>query len=171
MEFSRPEYWSGLLCPLPGDLPNPGIEPRSPTLQADFLPSEPPGKAKNSGVGSLSLLQGIFPTQELNHGLLHCRQIFLPADPWGKPASQSKFPLPTYFTYDNVHVSKLLYLSHPLLPSLCNSGVFIIPFYLLCWLLAITLCLIVIVALGLRVYLFKLSESTCNWYYVTLNRV
>ena len=59
----------------PGDLPNPGIEPRSPALQADSLPAEPQGKPKNIGVGSLSLLQQIFPTQELNQGLLHCRQI------------------------------------------------------------------------------------------------
>ena len=44
MEFSRQEYWSGLPFPSPGDLPNPGIEPRSPALQADFLPSELPGK-------------------------------------------------------------------------------------------------------------------------------
>ena len=42
MEFSRQEYWSGLPFPSPGDLPNPGIEPRSPALQADALPSEPP---------------------------------------------------------------------------------------------------------------------------------
>ena len=40
--------------------PNPGIEPRSPTLQADSLPAEPQGKPKNTGVGSLSLLQQIF---------------------------------------------------------------------------------------------------------------
>ena len=60
------------------DLPNPGIEPRSPTLQADSLPAEPPGKPKNTGVGSLSLLQGIFPTQELDSGLLHCRRILYP---------------------------------------------------------------------------------------------
>ena len=73
--FSRPEYWSGLPCPPPGNLPNPGIEPRSPTLQADSLPSEPSGKPKNTGVGSLSLLQGIFLTQESNQGLLHYRQI------------------------------------------------------------------------------------------------
>ena len=46
MEFSRQEYWSGLLFPLPGDLPDPGIEPGSPTLQADALPSEPPGKPR-----------------------------------------------------------------------------------------------------------------------------
>ena len=43
MEFSRQEYWSGLPFPAPGDLPNPGIEPESPALQADALPSEPPG--------------------------------------------------------------------------------------------------------------------------------
>ena len=44
MEFSRQEYWSGLPFPSPGDFPNPGIEPGSPALQADALPSEPPGK-------------------------------------------------------------------------------------------------------------------------------
>ena len=44
MEFSRQEYWSGLPFPSPGDLPYPGIEPRSPTLQADSLPSELPNK-------------------------------------------------------------------------------------------------------------------------------
>ena len=69
MEFSRPEYWSGLPLPSPGDLPDPGIKPRSLTLQVDSLPTEPPGKPKNTGVGSLSLLQQIFPTQESNQGL------------------------------------------------------------------------------------------------------
>ena len=44
MGFSRQEYWSGLPCPPPGELPNLGIKPRSPTLQADSLPSEQPGK-------------------------------------------------------------------------------------------------------------------------------
>ena len=44
MEFSRQEYWSGLPFPSPGNLPDPGIEPRSLTLRADSLPSEPPGK-------------------------------------------------------------------------------------------------------------------------------
>ena len=75
MEFSRPEYWSGQPFPSPGDLPNPGIETRSPALQAESLPAEPQGKPKNTGVGSLSLLQGIFPTQETNRGLLYCRRI------------------------------------------------------------------------------------------------
>ena len=44
MEFSRQEYWSGLPCPAPGDLPNPGIEPRFPALHTDSLPFVPPGK-------------------------------------------------------------------------------------------------------------------------------
>ena len=47
MEFSRQEYWSGLQFPSPGDLPDPGIKSRSPTLQADSLPSKPPGKPLN----------------------------------------------------------------------------------------------------------------------------
>ena len=74
MVFSRQEYWSGFPYPPLGDLPNPGIEPRSPILQVDSLLSETPGKLKTTGVGSLSLLQGIFPTQESNQGLLQCRQ-------------------------------------------------------------------------------------------------
>ena len=47
MGFSRQECWSGLPFPSPGDLFNPGIEPRSPALQADFLPAEPQGKPKS----------------------------------------------------------------------------------------------------------------------------
>ena len=46
MGFSRKEYWSGLSCPPPGDLPDPGIEHRSPALQAASLPTEPPGKLR-----------------------------------------------------------------------------------------------------------------------------
>ena len=48
MEFSRQQYWSGLLYPSPEDCPDPGIKTRSPTLQADSLPSEPPGKQGSS---------------------------------------------------------------------------------------------------------------------------
>ena len=44
MGFSRQEYWSGVPFPSPGDLPDPGIEPGSPALQANALTSEPPGK-------------------------------------------------------------------------------------------------------------------------------
>ena len=46
MEFSRQEYWSGLPFPTPGDLPDPGIEPRSSVLLADSLLSEPPGNTE-----------------------------------------------------------------------------------------------------------------------------
>ena len=49
-------------------------QPRSPTWQADSLPSDLPGKPKNTEVSSLALLQEISPTQGLNLGLLHCRQ-------------------------------------------------------------------------------------------------
>ena len=51
--FFRQEYWSGLPCPPPGDLPNPGIEPMSPVshaLQEDSLPTEPPGKLQNVNI-------------------------------------------------------------------------------------------------------------------------
>ena len=68
MDFSRPECWSGLPCPPPGNLPNPGIEPRSPALQADSLPAEPQGKPWVA-------YPWIFQIQESNRGLLHCRWI------------------------------------------------------------------------------------------------
>ena len=61
--FSRQEYCSGLSCPPPRDLHNPGIEPRSPALRADFLRSEQPREPKNRGVDSLSLIRSIFWTQ------------------------------------------------------------------------------------------------------------
>ena len=54
-------------------------------LQVDSLPAEPQGKPNNTGVGSLSLLQGVFPTQELNRDLLHCRQILYQRKLPGKP--------------------------------------------------------------------------------------
>ena len=92
MEFSGKEYWNGLPLPSPGDLPDPGIEPGSPALQVDSLHSELLGKPRNTilhGYSSVcgilqarildwivfNLLQGIFLTQRLNLGLLHCRQI------------------------------------------------------------------------------------------------
>ena len=58
-----------------GIFPTQGSNPRSPTLQVDSSPSEPPGKPVSIGVGSLSFLQQTFSTLELNQGLLHCRQI------------------------------------------------------------------------------------------------
>ena len=85
MGFSRQEYWSGLPYHPPGDLPNPGIKPRSPALQADSLPSESPGKLTNTRVGCHAHLQRIFPTQELNTGLPHCRQILYHLSHQGSP--------------------------------------------------------------------------------------
>ena len=62
------------------DLPNPGIKPKSPTLQMDSLPSEPPRKPKNTRVGSLTLLQGIFPIQELHWDFIAFQVDSLPAE-------------------------------------------------------------------------------------------
>ena len=59
MGFSRQEYWSALPCPSPGDLPNPGIEPRSLTLQADSLPSEPPGIRRCRYLGKLGITENM----------------------------------------------------------------------------------------------------------------
>jgi len=58
MGFSRQEYWSGLPCPSPGDLPHPGIEPRSPSLQADSL-----------------LLNGVLSIKILNHYVVYLKLI------------------------------------------------------------------------------------------------
>ena len=69
--------------------------------QVDSLPAEPPGKPKNTGVGSLSLLQRIFPTQESNWGLLHGRWILYqlsyrgsPVNHWGNAQNHKEIPLP-----------------------------------------------------------------------------
>ena len=109
MGFSRQEYWSRMPCPLPGDLPDPGIQPttlNSPALACGLFTSSTtweapcmlshsivsgslqphrlpqPGSSvdgdspgRNTGVGCHALLQGIFPTQGWNPGLLHCRLI------------------------------------------------------------------------------------------------
>ena len=66
MGFCRQEYWSGLPFPSPGDLPNPGMEPRYPALEADTLTSEPPGKPfiignRNAKVGSQEAPGVIWP--------------------------------------------------------------------------------------------------------------
>ena len=91
MEFSRPEYWSELPCPSPGDLLNPGIKPRSPSLQADSLPSESPGKPKNTGEGSLSPRSpGDLPDPGIERGSpslqvdsLQTELLGKPSCPWG----------------------------------------------------------------------------------------
>ena len=60
MGFSRQEYWSGLPFLSPGNLPNPGIEPRSPAFQADTLTSEPPGKSKKEKHKALWIYSHIY---------------------------------------------------------------------------------------------------------------
>ena len=84
MEFSSKNTGVGSLSFSRGSS-HPGIELRSPTLQVDSLPAEPQGKPKSTGVGSLSLFQRIFPTQELNWGLLHCRRILYQLSYEGSP--------------------------------------------------------------------------------------
>ena len=71
--------------PFSRDLPNPGIQPRSPTLQADSLPTEPPGKPKNTGVGNLSLLQQIFPDPGIEPGSPALQANSLPTELLGSP--------------------------------------------------------------------------------------
>ena len=109
LEFSRPEYWRGYPFPAPGDLPNPGIQPRSPILQADTLPAEPQGKPMNTGMDSLSLLQsmefsrpeywsgqpflslGDLPTPGIEPGSPALQADSLPTELWEKPFT-SKYP-------------------------------------------------------------------------------
>ena len=85
MGFFRQEYWSGLSSHSPGDLLDPGMELMSPSLAGVFFTIEPPGKPKNPGVGSLSLLQGNFPTQESNWRSPELQVDSLPAELPGKP--------------------------------------------------------------------------------------
>ena len=80
MESSRPEYWSGQPFPSPRDLSNPGIEPRSPALQAYSLPAEPPGKPKDTGVGRLSVFQGDLPDPGIEPGSPALQADSLPAE-------------------------------------------------------------------------------------------
>ena len=97
-------------CPSSGDLPNPGIDPRSPTLQDSLLP-EPAGTPKNTGVGSLSLLLGIFPTQESNQGLMHFRHSLpaeLPGEPcWGEGVGHAKPPFSSVPATRPLHLPEL----------------------------------------------------------------
>ena len=82
MGFSKQEYWSGLPCPPPGDFPNPGIEPRSPSVHVDSLPVEPPGKPKNTGVGVPSPAD--LSTLGIEPGSLALQADSLPAELPGK---------------------------------------------------------------------------------------
>ena len=78
--------------PSPGDLLNPGTEPRSPALRADSLPAEPRGKPKNTGVGSLALLQGNLPDPGIEQGFPALQVDSLPTELSGKPLICTTIP-------------------------------------------------------------------------------
>ena len=84
MEFSRQEYWSREPLPSPGDLSNSAIEPESLALQADSLPSEPPEKPMNTGVGSRSLSLGDLSHSGIKPESLALQADSLPSEPSGK---------------------------------------------------------------------------------------
>ena len=91
MGFPRQEYWSGLLFPSSGDLPDAGIEPgsgRSPALQADSLPSEQPGKCmilgKEKNLFPSTLLGSLRPTPVLLPGKSHGWRSLIGCSPWGR---------------------------------------------------------------------------------------
>ena len=103
MGFSRQEYWSGLPFPSPGDLPNPGIEPRSPTLQADALTSAPPGKpvgepvwklkSRNPGSISFQNVENSIPGPPGMHWPL-CTEVTLPCS----DSTVTRPPMGRYFS-------------------------------------------------------------------------
>ena len=103
MGLSRQGYWSGLPLPSPGDLLNPGMEPESPALVGRFFTVKVKvtqscltlcdpidctvyGILQNTEVDCHALLQGIFPTQELNPGFLHCRRVLYQLSHQGSPS-------------------------------------------------------------------------------------
>ena len=106
--FSRQEHWSGLPCPPPGDLPNSGIEPGSPALQADSLPSEPPGK----------------PSVQFSSVVWSCLTLCDPMD-CSTPALSitNSWNLFKLMSIESVIPSKHLILCHPLLPSSIFSSI------------------------------------------------
>ena len=93
-----------LPCPSLWDLPNLEMEPTSPTSQVDSLPSEPPGKPNNPGVGTVSLLQGKFPTRESNRDLMHYRWILYQLNYLGSPLIILPYILPYDLFWVNFHI-------------------------------------------------------------------
>ena len=86
--FSRQEYWSGVPLPSPGDVPNPGIEPRSPTLQADAITSELPGK----------IWEGVHKGCILSPCLFNISCFEMPG--WMKHKLESRLPVEILITSD-----------------------------------------------------------------------
>ena len=95
--FSRQEYWNGLPCPHPGNLPNPGIKPRSPILQADALLTEPPGKPKWNSLG-LGIILLLFSRQVMSNS----------ATPWTAALQVSLSSLSCSLSHDALSSTSLL---------------------------------------------------------------
>ena len=131
MEFCRQEYFRGLPCPPLGDLPNPATELRSSALHADSLPSEPPGKPKDTGMGSLSLLRG--SSWPRNWTGISCIAVgsftsWAPRDGWSTSWSQDcweKYQQPQMCRWYHLYGLDLL-LSH-----FWTNPLFHVQFYLL----------------------------------------
>ena len=112
-EFSRQEYWSGLPCPPPGDLPNPGIKPTSPALQVDSLPLSHQGSPRILEWVAYPLTKGSSqPRNWIEPGLLHCRQILYQLSYRGSPNDNYQFlnihfvprPIPDILMLSLTHV-------------------------------------------------------------------
>ena len=122
MGFPRQEYWSGLSFPSPGDLPNPGIKPRSLVLQADSLTSQPPGKSSPTLSRTLFSAFSSLPILEINVHLLFsvaklCLTLCDPMDCRTQASlsftiSQSLLKL---MSFESVKPSNHFILCHPLL--------------------------------------------------------
>ena len=116
MEFSRQEYWSELPFPSPGDLPHPGIEPRSPALQADSLPSEPPERPLIHSICSLNisfLLLFLLSFRSRFYSAVGWRgrkTWFVPVDvsasPWGAATASRTTSLPTRHRIERTFLSR-----------------------------------------------------------------
>ena len=108
--------------PFPGNLPNPGMEPRSPAWHTDSLPDEPPEKTKNTGVGNLSLLQQIIQTQESNQGLLRCRQILSQLQLLGKSICDNTiFKCSHILRFWGIGLQHIFLPCHPLCAQSCRT--------------------------------------------------
>ena len=115
MGFSGQEYWSGLPFPSPGDLPDPGIKPRSPALQADSLPTELRGKPPHREISLCIRMSppswASLPPHPHPTSLGH-----LWASSWS-PRVMQQFPTSIYFTHGNEYTLKLLFQFIPHSPS------------------------------------------------------
>ena len=118
MGLSRQEYWSGVVIPPPGDLPNPGIKPRSPALWTDSLPAEPQRKPRNTGVVSLSLLQLIFLNPGIKPGSPALQVDSLPTELSGKPYPAKD----VYFVYVHTeHLEICVFVCMPCISKIDNA--------------------------------------------------